>query len=191
MFWAFKIVAVNPKTHCTLSPTTNKQKNITVAVTTLVFWGKKESSSSRLRVMTQLSLVVCVFPFKYSLAALLENDYLQNALQMIFKFQKEFCTLWSTVKYIYIYSLFIANQSLQFSFILHTSLLIRFCLLPFPLHDIFRLFSFFQFYYRTLFTVSGLFSAELPYISGTDQVSIECPCHSSTHHPPISTSFSP
>lgn len=103
VFWAFKIVAVNPRTHCTLSPTTNKQTKHPCCSHNIGILGKKESSSSRLRVMTQLSLVVCVFPFKYSLAALLENDYLQNTLQMIFKFQKEFCTLWSTVKNIYIF----------------------------------------------------------------------------------------
>lgn len=116
VFWAFKIMAVNPKTHCTLSPTTNKQKKHHYCSHNIGILGKKESSSNRLRVMTQLSLVVCMFPFKYSLAALLENDYLQNASQMIFKFQKEFCTLWSTVKNIYIhYSLLTSPCSFPLS----------------------------------------------------------------------------
>lgn len=106
-----------------------------------------------------------VFPFKYSSAAILEIDYLQTALQMIFKFQKEICTLWSAIKK---YSLFITNQSLQVSFILHTAFLFS---LFIALFLVYILLSF------SLPTVSlplstfhqqWLFSAQLPYALGTD-----------------------
>lgn len=118
-----------------------------------------------------------MFPFKYSSAAILEIDYLQTALQMIFCEVPLKNIHYSSLTNLYRFPL---SSTLAFLFSLFIALFLVYILLSFSLPTVSLPLS--------TFHQQWLFSAQLPYALGTDLNHkktriLDKPRHFSVHHP--------